>query len=109
MRNLKEISLPGSISLVLPFKRAIDDRGTILERSLIEVSGFKILSSKGDLGDPQMVMVILESAFKKIIEDIAEPKVTLVSLASAFNGSEMVPVPGRPGIFLKKDLIFKEL
>lgn len=109
MKKLTGFPLPGSISINLPFNKAIDEEGTIQEGIRIKVSGFEILSSSGELGDPELIKAILEAGLRKIIEDMAIPKFTLISLQSFFEEDKAISIPGRPGLFLRKNtLIFEE-
>lgn len=109
MKKFTEFSLPGFISINLPFKKAIDEEGTIQEGVTVKVSGFEVLSSIGDIGNPELVKAAIEVDLKKIIEDTAMPKFTLISLRSFFSEDGAIPIPDRPGLLLKKSaLTFEE-
>jgi hypothetical protein len=106
--NFNEIPLPGFIPMDLPFKKAINEIG--VEKNIsVNVGGLTILSQHEDLGDIEMLSAMLESKIKKIIEDEAGVKFTLVSLENSFSGDGAIPIEGYPGLFLKKSLVFQEI
>lgn len=108
MNNFTEICLPGSISITLPFEKATG-KGEIQKGIRTKVEGFKILSRNKDIGDPDMVKVLLGPSLRKIIKEEAKLKTTIVSLQSCFNEStKAVSICEFPGLLLVKDLNFKE-
>lgn len=106
----KEFSLPGHIFMDLPFRKAVDSRGTIQKGINIKITEASILSTIEDIGDLELVKAILEEDLKNIIRDVAKHKITLVSLRSFFNDNNMIKLEEHPGLFLKKkSLKFEEV
>ena len=109
MSNFTSIQLPRPISVSLPFKKAIGEKGEVREGIGVNVRA-ELLSSNGELGDVDMVATIVESRIEEIIYSLAQSRSTLSSLENLFKESKAIPIPGHPGLFLKADsLIFEKI